>query len=79
MAANPKRNATDLSGNTYWRKVCLEYDAEGDIIYLGNHIDKDADDSDTSYAVKKFTMDTNKNVIKIETALGSWTDRASLF
>ena len=74
-----KRTPTDMEVNTYWRKTCLEYDAEGDIIYLGNHVDKNADDSDTSHAVKKFTMDVNKNIIKIETVHGSWTDRASLF
>jgi len=79
MSTYPKRTNTDMDTNTYWRKILLEYDADGDIVYLGNHIEKGAEDSNTSHAIKKFTMDANKNIIKIETVHGSWTDRASLF
>jgi len=79
MASYPKRTPTDMETNTYWRKTLLEYDADGDVVYIGNHIERGAADTDTSHAIKKFTMDVNKNVTKIETALGSWTDRVSLF
>jgi len=79
MSSNPKRTSLDVGANTYWRKLLIEYDSDGDIIYFGTHVDYDADDTDTSHVVKKFTLDSSKNITKIQTVLGSWSSRVSLF
>lgn len=79
MSLTPKRTAADIGTNIYWRKLLIEYDTDGDIIYFGNHIDHDADDTDTSHVVKKFIMDSNKKITRIQTVLGAWSDRLSLF
>jgi hypothetical protein len=75
---SPKRTTTDLQAGSYWRKLLIEYDVDGDITYLAQHVDPTISDTDTSHMVKKFTMDVFKNITKIQTLPGSWTNRISL-
>ena len=78
MSSYPKRTSLDAELNIYWRKLVIEYDVDGDILYMGNHIEELAPDTDTSHMIRKFTLDANKNITKIQTLPGSWTDRTSL-
>jgi hypothetical protein len=78
MSTYPLRTNLDANSGTYWRKLLIEYDVDGDIIYLGQHVDSNIADTDTSHMVKKFTMDINKNITKIQTLSGSWTSRDTL-
>lgn len=65
-----------ISGKHALRKL-FEYDADGNVIYMGlNEQDKSINDSD--WTVKKFFYDTDGNVIDIQVLTGSWSNRASL-
>jgi hypothetical protein len=78
MSTYPLRTGLDANSGMYWRKLLIEYDVDGDILYLGQHVDPTISDDDTSHMIRKFTMDVFKNIIKIQTLPGSWTNRISL-
>lgn len=75
---SPKRTVADLQAGSFWRKLLIEYDVDGDILYLAQHTDPTISDDDASHMVRKFTMDVFKNITKIQTLPGSWTGRAGL-
>jgi hypothetical protein len=57
----------------------LDYDVEGNIIYLGTHSDVIASEDDLFWYISKFGYDVLGNITRIQGPLtGSWTGRAGL-
>jgi hypothetical protein len=55
----------------------IEYD-NGNVKYLGQHEINGADVSDEEWCIM-FISYENGNVVRIQTAIGSWADRETLF
>jgi hypothetical protein len=59
--------------------VRVSYLNDRDVEYIGRHETSGADESDTTWLIKKVFYDTNYNVTRTQVATGSWTDRENLF
>jgi len=54
----------------------IEYDADGNIIYVGQHENLDAPTSDPNWQITKFEYDAQGNLVAVKKRTGSWDDRA---
>lgn len=57
----------------------VEYNANQDIKYFGEHETSGASEDDPNWQVTYLTYDVNKNILRLQVAEGSWTDREELF
>ena len=67
-----------ITGNSTYRLIKLEYDANDNPIYIGYNADENALDSDTDWEIYKITYDANDNPTKFKMATTSWDNRSSI-
>ena len=65
-------------GSEDYNYIIMEYDTDGNLIYVGQHKTLDAPTSDPNWKVTKFIYDADGNIIEIRKATMAWDDRGSL-
>lgn len=61
------------------RRIKMQYDSDGNLIYVGINEDPDASDTAPNWTIKKMYYDVNGNLLEIRVKVGAWNERTTLF
>ena len=69
-----------ISGNTIAviKTMLLSYNSDRDVEYIGYHTSDNANTSDSSWYIKKWTYDSNGDPVTREKRIGAWNNRQNL-
>jgi hypothetical protein len=67
-----------IGTNSYWKDRRMEWNGD-DLIYKAYHTSTDANQGDTNWYIYKYTWSSGDLIRLQGPAVGSWTNRASLF
>lgn len=56
----------------------FDFDVDGNLIYLGKHVELSPSSADETWIITKYTYDVNGTITMKQTTVGAWDSRASL-
>ena len=67
-----------IGKGSYYKSVRVDWDTTGDAIYIGKHVEVNADSTETTWEIKKLTWDSGNPTYIQGPLKGAWTNRTGL-